>query len=162
MDCIIPIAQLHRLFWAEGRESDSRRLGAGFPAAGNRIPNRLGTAVPAGKSLAVCSTFFLKFSYPAGRSFPLAVKEMGQPWSPRGLIPCFSFLLRTWRLFCLNVFCPSETGSDEGNLLHNKTHGEGGTITEVPVAHKSDRDVTYGVSFIFWINAIHHSHRKKL
>ena len=38
----------------------------------------------------------------------------------------------------------------------------GGTITEVPVAHKSDRDVTYGVSFIFWINAIHHSHRKKL
>ena len=41
-------------------------------------------------------------------------------------------------------------------------HTEGGTITEVPVAHKSDRDVTYGVSFIFWINAIHHSHRKKL
>ena len=38
----------------------------------------------------------------------------------------------------------------------------GGTITEVPVAHKSDRDVTYGGSFIFWINAIHHSHRKKL
>ena len=92
VDCIIPIAQPHRLSWAEGRESDSRRLGTGFPTAGNRIPNRLGTAVPAGKSLAVCSTFILKFPYPAGRPFLLAVKEMGQPCSPRGAYTLFQFL----------------------------------------------------------------------
>ena len=55
----------------------------------------------------------------------------------------------------------SGIGSDKAGLLHNKAHG-GGTITEMLVAHKSDRDVTYGVSFIFWINAIHDSHRQML
>ena len=44
--------------------------------------------------------------------------------------------------------------SDKLILLHNKAHEEtekteGKTITEVPTAQKSDREVTYGALFYF-------------
>ena len=55
--------------------------------------------------------------------------------------------------------------SDKVILLHNKAHEEtekteGKTITEVPTAQKSDREVTYELLLFWGINTIHNSHRQ--
>ncbi|WP_455086803.1 hypothetical protein [Prevotella denticola] len=65
-----------------------------------------------------------------------------------------------------SIIGSSEIWSDKAGLLHRahreteKTEEK--TITEVPMAQKSDRDVTYWLLYISGTNAIHHSHQQML